>query len=486
MNRRDFMKMGLSVGVATMWPGARALAQESNGRPPNILWIMMDDARPDTLGCYGTAWANTPNFDRIAANGVTFEHAINQCVICIPSRTSMKTGHYCHEFGHMSMGDPPEVTPPYAAGARNFPNILNQWETAGRKPVNVGKVHARGADWDHRGDTRMRESDRRHEEDAEHFDPVRLTTYGWQIGGTQDIHVDDTREGVLTERALDVLKELADADTPFFLRVSYHPPHVPIQVPPPFMVDLDAIDLPFPSQEALDSKSRFEREQLRVYSGTLDLSEHDIRVARATYYGMVNMVDHFVGQILEQLEAEVLLGNTIIAVNSDHGLGMGENGVHKKRSFYEEIVKSPLLFSWPGHIPSGRIVREPVEFIDFLPTLLDLSDMPVPESQHGRSLVPLMHGDTSNKRDATFSEIDHSGSMYDELRVNSGRQVMVRTEEWKLVYFHDPRVEDKDGSLYNLKEDPWEHYNRYHDPQYADVIEELEARVHAWDHVDRE
>ncbi len=482
MKRRDFLKISLAVGAASVWPNAGTLAQ-NGAQKPNILWLMMDDCRPDALGCYGTSWAKTPNFDHIAANGVTFESAITQCPICIPSRTSMKTSRYCHELGTMYMGDTPEVTPPYAATARSYPNLLNQWESAGYKPVNVGKVHALGGDWDHRGDTRFRESDRRHDE-GETFDPVRLTTYGWQIGGTQDIHVDDTREGVLTERALDVLKELADAGTPFFLRVSYHPPHVPIQVPPPFMVDLDAIDLPFPTQEALDSKSQFEREQLRVYSGTLDLSEHDIRVARSTYYGMVNMVDYFVGKIMEQLRAEGLLENTIIAVNSDHGLAMGENGVHKKRSFYEEVVKSPLLFSWPGHIPSGRIVREPVEMIDLMPTLLDLSQMPIPEGHHGRSLVPLMHGDIQTKRNATFSEIDHSGSMYDPLRINSGRQVMVRTEDWKLIYFRDPRIDHKDGSLYNLKEDPWEFYNLYNDPQYSHVIVELESLADDWDQIE--
>ncbi len=482
MRRRDFLRISVAAGAAALWPGGQGMAEQA-ASPPNILWIMMDDCRPDALGCYGTAWAQTPNFDRIAANGVCFENALTQCPICIPSRTSMKTGRYCHELGTMYMGDPPEVTPPYAATARSYPNLMNQWEEAGRKPVNVGKVHALREDWDHRGDTRLRESDRRHEE-GEEFDPVRLTTYGWQIGGTQDIHVDDTREGVLTDRALDILKELADAGEPFFLRVSYHPPHVPIQVPPPFMVDLDAIDLPFPTQEALDSKPRFEREQLRVYSGTLDLSERDIRVARSTYYGMVNMVDYFVGKLLNQLEEEGLIDNTIIAVNSDHGLAMGENGVHKKRSFYEEVVKSPLLFSWPGHIPSGKMVTEPVEMIDLMPTLLELSDMPVMGGHHGQSLVPLMHGDTSHRRMATFSEIDQSGSMYDPLRVNSGRQVMVRTDDWKLIYFHDPRVEDKDGALYHLTEDPWEFYNLYHDPQYAGIIEELEAHVAQWDRVE--
>jgi len=118
--------------------------------------------------------------------------------------------------------------------------------------------------------------------------------------------------------------------------------------------------------------------------------------------------------------------------------------------------------------------------IDFLPTLLDLSDMAVPQEIPGRSLVPLINDEAAG-REVVFSEIDHSGSMYDELRENSGRQVMARTEKWKLVYFHDPRVEDKDGALYNLEEDPWEFFNLYHDPEYKDVIEMLEGYVQDWD-----
>ena len=480
MNRRDFLRMSIVAGAA-----ARGWAADTKPTPPNILWVLFDDARPDVLGCYGRPWANTPNMDAVAARGVRFETAVVQCPICVPSRTSYKTGQYAHQTGIMSMGDPPETRPPYGRPRTpQYADLLTAWTDAGRKPINVGKIHAFRPHWDHRGDPRQAKPPRKI--DGKQYDPVNLTTHGWQIGGTIPVHPDDTRTSRIADRALDVVEQLAEAGGPFFLRVSFHAPHVPIQVPPPFMVDPESVTLPYPTQEELDSKPRFEREQLRIYAGTTDLSREAIQVARGTYYGMIALADHGVGRLLDRMRERGLLDNTIVAINSDHGLQMGEHGLHKKRNFYEQTVCIPMVFSWPGHLPEGEVVREPVEFLDFLPTLMDLSGMTPPRDVAGRSMAPLMRGDTTTARHATFSEIDQSGSMYDELRRDSGRRVMVRTKDWKLIYFRDPRVKDKDGALYNLEKDPGETQNLYNDPAYAETIARLEALVDDWDRVGKE
>jgi len=139
-----------------------------------------------------------------------------------------------------------------------------------------------------------------------------------------------------------------------------------------------------------------------------------------------------------------------------------------------------LIMSAPGRIAPGVVVEDPVEMLDFLPTLMDLSGMAVSEGHRGRSLVPLMKGE-GTPRDATFAELDFSGEMYDELRVNSGRRVMVRTREWKLIEFRDPRVQEKDGALYDLKADPGETVNLFGSEQHQAVVAELEARLAAWE-----
>jgi arylsulfatase A-like enzyme len=187
-----------------------------------------------------------------------------------------------------------------------------------------------------------------------------------------------------------------------------------------------------------------------------------------------------VGRILAKLDALGLRENTIIAINSDHGLQLGEHGLHKKRNFYDQTICSPLVIAAPGRIAPGTVVEDPVEMIDFLPTLLELSGMAVPEGIRGQSLVPLMKGE-GTARNATFSEIDFSGEMYDELRVNSGRRVMIRTREWKLIEFRDPRVKDRDGALYDLKADPGETVNLFASAAHQEVVATLEARLTAWE-----
>lgn len=476
MNRRAFLKSGLAGSLAFT-----SMAQRASGaaQRPNVLWIMLDDCRPDAFGCYGQPWAHTPNIDAIAAAGARFQTAVTQCPICVPSRSSMKSACYAHEVGIMSMGKRPDTPTPYTYQEKSLlPDLLHKWIDAGIQPTCMGKVHAYPEDWVFTDQPHLRKSDRVAE--GKTYPPVNLTTHGWQIGGTTLVHPSDTQTGLTGEAALGQLDAMAASGTPFFLRVSFHAPHVPIEVPPEFMVDPDSVKLPLPTQEELDSKPRFEREQLRIYAGTVDLTPEAIQIARGTYYGMVRHVDHVVGQLVEKLDALGLKENTIIAINSDHGLQLGEHGLHKKRNFYEQTILSPLIITKPGRIIPGTVVEEPVEMLDFIPTLLELSDMPVPDGIRGRSLVPLMEG-RGTPRDATFAEIDQSGSMYDELRKDSGRRVMVRTRTWKLVEFRDPRVSNRDGALYNLKNDPGETVNLFSNADHQDVVAQLESRLDAWE-----
>lgn len=390
----------------------------------------------------------------------------------------MKSSHYAHEVGLMSMGKPPE-NPPYSYhDPSELPDLLRVWIDSGVQPTCVGKVHAYPGDWKFEGRPPFRESARKAE--GRQYEAVKLTTHGWQIGGTVTNHPDDMRPTLIADAINEKLDGFAKAGGPFFLRASFPEPHVPMYVPPEFMIDPESVTLPYPTQEELDSKPRFEREQLRIYAGTLDLTREQIQVARGTFYGMVWQVDTAVGRILGKLDQLGLRDNTIIVVCSDHGVQMGEHGLHKKRNFYDQTILSPLLIALPGRLNPGTVVREQVEMIDLMPTLLDLSGLPVPEGIRGQSLVPLMDGQGGG-REAVFAEIDHSGSMYDELRHDSGRQVMVRTKDWKLIAFRDPRAAEADGALYDLKNDPGETTNLFRDPAYAEVIQDLEVRLDLWE-----
>jgi arylsulfatase A-like enzyme len=492
MDRREFIKRGIGAGLACGAGAGGLLADSgSNTRRPNILWIMMDDGRADAIGCYGRAWARTPHMDALAAKGVRFETAIVQNPVCVPSRISMKSGHYPHTFGVTAMGKPAAVEPAYMKEAHDVPNLLNAWKEVGIQPVNIGKTHAYQRDWGYKkdvapdfeasGQPRNEKIKARLKEAGSKYPEVVTKTHGWAIGGIVPLEPQELTTGRLGDLALDTLKGLLDKGEPFFLRVSLHAPHVPCLVPQSYFIDPGKIDLPLPSEEELKNKPRFEREQLRVYSGGLDLTREQIGIARGTYYGMVSLVDAQVGRLVECLRKAGVLDRTIIAVNSDQGWQLGEHGLWKKRVLYDDNVKAPLVLSCPALLPKGRVVKEPVEMLDFVPTLMDLSGLPVPGSIHGRSLMPLIRGNVSEWREATFCEIDQSMSMYDELRVNSGRRIMVRTKEWKLDWFMDERVADKDGALYNLRNDPDEKINLYGRREYADVTEYLERLCREWD-----
>lgn len=493
MNRREFIKTSISLSLAATAACTGAGRRGKEAKRPNILWIMLDDGRADAVGCYGKKWAKTPNLDRLAERGVRFAAAIVQNPVCVPSRTSMKTGHYCSTFGITAMGKPPALPGKYMDSATpDLPNLLNAWKQIGITPFNVGKTHAFQKDWLRKGDAtalvdflakpRGREAQKKFDE-AKDFDyrPVNIKTHGWMIGGIVPYAPEDTQTWRLGDLGVKALEELAAKDEPFFLRVSFHAPHVPCRVPKEYFIDPATIDLPLPTEEELKSKPRFEREQLRVYAGGLDLTKEQIDICRGTYYGMVSLVDAQVGRLVEVLKESGKLANTIIAFNSDQGFQLGEHGLWKKRVLYEQNVCVPFILSCPALLPQHRVIDEPVEMIDFVPTLMDLTGLDVPKNIPGRSLMPLITGKTKKWNKAVFCEIDHSGSMYKELRSRSGRRVMVRTKEWKLIYFMDERAEDKDGALYNLKNDPDEKVNIYNLKEHAKVIKRLEKLAQQWD-----
>lgn len=451
--------------------------------PPNVLWIMLDDCRAGAVGCYGEPWAKTPHIDAIAQRGVQFETAIVQNMVCSPSRNSMLTGQYCHRLHHMAMGKPSTSEQAYlpAEVTSDQINFRSALESVGMQPLNIGKRW--GKQW---VDIAYRKPPKFAPpgDGSGHFPEVNLPDHGWRIGGTTTTPVEDLKAARMTQAALNQLKDLTTDGKPWFLRVSYQAPHVPIVCPPEFMIDPVSVDLPYPDEEQLALQNDFERTQLSRYSGTLELSREQIQIARGTYYGMVSMVDHHVGRIVEQLREAGTLDNTLIIVTGDHGLQMGEHGMHKKRNFYEQTVKVPFIISLPSRLPQHKVIREQVEMIDLMPTLLELIGVQVPATIPGESLMPLIEGRVEKWRPAVFCEIDHSESFYDELRVDSGRRVMVRTKDWKLIAFRDDRVDDPDGSLYDLENDPGETRNLYRDPETASVRKQLETLIDRWDRGD--
>ena len=460
-------------------------------RMPNVLWIMLDDGRADALSCYGKAWAKTPHMDAIAAAGVRFETAIVQNPVCTPSRTCIKTGLYAHQTGVMAMGKPTSVQGNYQNRIRPSSdqyNLLQAWSRHGITPMNIGKMHVFQEGWNqlasfqpllnHNGKptSLFKETWQ-----GTILSQVKTKTHDWLIGGVVDVPVTEFRQSRIGDFAVDKLKHLTVKDEPFFLRVSFHAPHVACYISPSHLIAPETIDLPFPTPEELDQKPQFEQQNLHVYSGAPDLDRDQIQLARATYYGMVSLVDDQVGRLMTVLRESGKLQNTIVVINSDQGFQLGEHGLWKKRDFYDTNVCIPWIIQAPARLPAGKVVEEPVESIDFLPTLMDLCGMVPPDNIPGRSLLPLLEGKDDSWPEACFSEHDHSQDMYDELRDGGGRRVMVRTKEWKLVFFMDERLPHQDPALYHLRHDPYEQHNLAVHSKYGSKVQELKQLATIWD-----
>ncbi len=458
---------------------------------PSVLWIMLDDGRADALGCYGKPWAQTPNMDAIAADGVRFQTAIVQNPVCTPSRRCMKTSLYAHQTGIMAMGRPTKTPGRYRRNVwpeSKQPHLLEAWSQRGIPVKNIGKMHVFKKDWHDLGDfapilghVAQPTALFKPEWKDQLLSSVHTTTHHWMIGGQLDVPASELRQSRIGDRAVAELRKLTARDDPFFLRVSFHAPHVACYICPSHFVDPSMIDLPLPTTEEIARKPKFERENLHTYSGAAHLSRSEIDLARGTYYGMVRLVDDQVGRIMQVLKEAGRLKNTIVVINSDQGFQLGEHGLWKKRDFYDTNVCVPLIIAAPGQLPAGKVIVPPVEMIDFLPTLIELCGMPPPEDISGQSLVPLIQAKVDSWRQACFSEHDHSEDIYDELRQGGGRRVMVRTQEWKLVFFMDERLKDRDPALYHLRTDPYEQQNLAHDPQHQAVVEALVAMAGEWD-----
>ena len=187
-----------------------------------------------------------------------------------------------------------------------------------------------------------------------------------------------------------------------------------------------------------------------------------IQASLADYYALISHVDERVGDLIETLKEQGLYDNTIIVYAADNGLAVGSHGLLGKQSLYEHSMKVPLIISGPG-VPSDKVSEALVYLYDVFPTLAGLCNLPAPEGVDGKSLVPVIQGETDHVRTSLFTAYRHT------VRA-------VRTDEWKLI-----RYPERDYSqLFNLKDDPLELNNLAGDPAYQSKQEELKQMILDW------
>lgn len=454
---------------------------------PNIVVVMTDQQRWDTLGVYGNTHIRTPNLDRLANDGALFEHAFVPIPLCIPSRASLFTGQHPGRHGVVMGEDLPAMT--------NRPNLARALHDAGYRTMLVGKNHlfddgglARCFDhvvtYDHAG----RVSDADPDEKA-----VRASRQG-RFGERfiepegRDAANEPTRR--ITSKAIDAVRDAQAGDQPFFLWLSYPDPHPPYVVAEPYASMYRDEDLGEPASRdgELDDKPLRQRTSQRLMRSA-EYTPGELRRLREIYYGMISFVDDEVGRFSDALDQMTLTEDTIFVFMSDHGDYLGDHGmVRKSPAMYDCLVRIPLFVRWPGHIPPMRMTDTLVESVDLSPTLLDFAAVAPMAGIQGTSLVPILSGEAQTHKHQVFGIYGSAGVAYTPAEVDAvdvadlmtrphpwmgevtmrGRMAMVRTRDWKLVHYRNG-----EGELYDLQHDPHELVNRYDDRVNAEIRAEL-------------
>ncbi|MDE0610401.1 MAG: sulfatase-like hydrolase/transferase [Anaerolineaceae bacterium] len=432
---------------------------------PNLLIIMSDEHAPMYSSLHGHPLVQTPNMERLAALGTTFDNAYCNSPLCMPSRMSFMTGRFIH---HQDTWD---NACPLRVDALTWAHLLR---SAGYEVVLSGKQHFCGPDRLH-GFQRQLARDLHAELAHPVFDwsegviPARqpwgaLAEAG--PGRSTEIAVDDLAQ----QRALDWLRDPARADRPWALNVSFIAPHFPFIVPQRFwdMYPPGRIDMPDIPPGHLESLHPV-YQRLRAMFGFVDFEEELVRRARAGYYGLITYLDEKIGQLLDALEASGQLENTVVIHLSDHGEMNGEHGMWRKSNFYEASVRVPLQIAWPGQLPAGQRLPQVVSLVDVVATMLELAGVDVPVSLDGESLAGLLQGQDPDWKDEAFAEYCGHGVV--------APMAMLRRGRYKFNYsLGDP------PELYDLQGDPGEFHNLAGGTAYAEAEADLQSDLLShWD-----
>jgi N-acetylglucosamine-6-sulfatase len=449
----------LVVGLATVTAAATARAADDSKRP-NVVFVLVDDLRWDALGCTGHPFSKTPNIDRVAKEGATFRNAFVTTPLCSPARSSYLTGRYVHSTGVLGNGD-------NAARSHRlvtFPRLLHD---AGYETAYVGKWHMGNDDSPRPGFDRW----------------VSFKGQGQYDNPTinEDGKVSQVRGGYMTDllndRAVEFLTR--KRSKPFALYLAHkavHGPFTPAERHKGLYAD-DPIARPESADDPLEGKPALRRPvaepaakkkaqakpkaKAKGSAGGNELIRNQLRALRS--------IDEGVGRIFSALEEAGALDNTLIVFTSDNGYFWGEHGLGDKRAAYEESIRVPLLMRLPGLIKPGTTIDAPALNVDIAPTILDLAGVAIPEDVQGRSLVPLLRGDSSNWRTSFLSEY-FAEPQYG--RIPSWQAV--RTDRWK--YIHYTELDGMD-ELYDLRSDPHELKNRIDDPSAKPALDEMKAEL---------
>ena len=444
-------------------------------KKPNVLFIITDDQRFDTIHALGNKEIITPNLDKLAKRGTSFVRAHiagGTCgAVCMPSRAMVMSGRNPFHLEELGGNIPPE----HKTLAETFKN--NGYETIGLGKWHNGcPAYARsftqgakiffGGMWDHWNVPTCR-----YDPTGKYDNVINFVVDFYNDNHPQAQHCDEFDPGkhsstLLTDAAIDLLNENAGKDKPFFMYLAYLAPHDPRTMPDEFrqMYDPEKITLPPNFQEIIDTNYPLmvhRDEHLAAYPR----EEKEIKRHIAEYFAMITHLDFEIGRLLDALHESGEEDNTIIVFTGDNGLAVGQHGWLGKEDIYEHGVRIPLTMAEPEIAKNTRNDAY-VYLYDIFPTLCEKIGIDIPDSVDGKSFAHLLDG-------------EHGDNFRDELYLIFDKFVRgVKDENYKLIeYRNGDKEEDKWTFLYDIKNDPWETNNLAKCDEYKDKINEMREKI---------
>jgi arylsulfatase A len=437
MRRRDFLRAA-GVGVVSLAiSGCAEAGRKSSAQIPagtNIVFILIDDMGWADLSCYGNQFHETPNTDRLASEGMKFTDAYAACPVCSPTRASIMAGQYPARIGitdfipgHQRPWEKLRVPENKLFLPLESVTIAEVLKNSGYSTGYIGKWHL--------GNQKI------HQPNQQGFD--------WVLGAVQNQN--DKYVTAFTDAAIEFIEK--NKDKPFFLFLSHHTVHIPLEAPAGLV---------------------------RKYENKAKPPDG---VNNPVYAAMVEHLDNSIGRILKKLQDLELENNTIVIFFSDNGgLYQPFGGYHgnreavttnaplrdEKGTLYEGGIRVPLIIRWPGIINSGTMCRVPVTSVDFYPTFMEIAGAGGDKNYmlDGESILPLLRQSGTLNRDAIYWHYPH----YHHSRPAGA----IRQGDYKLIEFYeDGRLE-----LYNLKEDISEKENLA--KKIPEKAAELQRKLAAW------
>ena len=488
--RREFLKtIGFGTAALALSPLGRAAGGEGAKARPNVLFIAVDDLRPE-LGCYGSKHIRTPEIDKLANAARIFKRHYIQSAVCGPSRCSLLTGRRLWSWDCWRAARKLKTEP--AAPV----SIAHLFRRGGYRTVCIGKIsHLPGGVIDPAGKTHEVPFswDLAYAPVGKWKDPwgaffcyadgsVREYGYGRNKANKPafecaDVADEGYADGLNTQEAIKQLGDLKSRRKPFFLAVGFYKPHLPHNAPKKYwdMYDPDKItlapnrQLPKNVDAGISLHPSFELTGHYAWPGGRGkISDVQARRQRHAYFACVSYIDAQVGKVLTELKRLDLDRNTIVVLWGDHGWHLGEHGIFGKHTNFEIAARSPLIIKTPDMPRAGQSTDALAETVDIYPTLADLCGLKAPADLPGVSLKPLLGDPTRRVKDGAFSFFGR-GRYF-------GRTL--RTDRYRIVEWSDSRKKlPAKIELYDHQTDPGENTNIAANPENKELVKKLLAQM---------